>query len=292
MSKMKAKTMNESEKSVLGRIESLQKRVKKGDLSLNDSVEIACEREFDDEIYQIALNLKPWRKGPFRINELFIDSEWQSFVKFNLLKPHLNELCGKVVADVGCNNGYYLFKMLEFAPKKLVGFDPSVRTFLQFRLINALAKTSVKYELLGVESLPSYEHKFDIIFCLGVIYHRSDPLKMLKELKASLNKGGVVFLDTLYIADEREIALVPRQTYSKIANIHFVPSISALRNWCERAGFKGFKVLATRATDSFEQRKTAWSEGFSLSDFLDKDDERLTCEGYPAPQRVYVRLEL
>lgn len=289
---MNSKTMNESEKSVLGRIESLQKRVKKSDLSLNDSVEIACEREFDDEIYQIALNLKPWRKGPFRINELFIDSEWQSFVKFNLLKPHLNELCGKVVADVGCNNGYYLFKMLEFAPKKLVGFDPSVRTFLQFRLINALAKTSVKYELLGVESLPNYEHKFDIIFCLGVIYHRSDPLKMLKELKASLNKGGAVFLDTLYIADEREIALVPRQTYSKIANIHFVPSISALRNWCERAGFKGFKVLATRATDSFEQRKTAWSEGFSLSDFLDKDDERLTCEGYPAPQRVYARLHI
>ena len=284
--------MNDSEKSVLGRIESLQKRVKKGDLSLNDSVEIACEREFDNEIYQIALNLKPWRKGPFRINELFIDSEWQSFVKFNLLKPHLSELFGKVVADVGCNNGYYLFKMLEFAPKKLVGFDPSARTFLQFRLINALAKTSVKYELLGVESLPSYEHKFDIIFCLGVIYHRSDPLKMLKELKASLNKGGVVFLDTLYIADEREIALVPRQTYSKIANIHFVPSISALRNWCERAGFKGFEVLATRATDSFEQRKTAWSEGFSLSDFLDKDDEKLTCEGYPAPQRVYVRLEI
>ena len=292
MSKMKAKMMNDSEKSVLGRIESLQKRVKKGDLSLNDSVEIACEREFDNEIYQIALNLKPWRKGPFRINELFIDSEWQSFVKFNLLKPHLSELFGKVVADVGCNNGYYLFKMLEFAPKKLVGFDPSVRTFLQFRLINALAKTSVKYELLGVESLPNYEHKFDIIFCLGVIYHRSDPLKMLKELKASLNKGGVVFLDTLYIADEREIALVPRQTYSKIANIHFVPSISALRNWCERAGFKGFEVLATRATDSFEQRKTAWSEGFSLSDFLDKDDEKLTCEGYPAPQRVYVRLEI
>ena len=65
MSKMEAKAMNENEKSVLGRIESLQKRVKKGYLSLNDSVEIACEREFDDEIYQIALNLKPWRKGPF-----------------------------------------------------------------------------------------------------------------------------------------------------------------------------------------------------------------------------------
>lgn len=289
---MTQKVLNCNEKQILARIEALEKRVKKGALSLNESVDIACEREFDDEIRQIALALKPWRKGPFRINELFIDSEWQSFVKFNLLKPHLSELSGKVVADVGCNNGYYMFKMLEFSPAKLVGFDPSTRTFLQFRLLNALAKTPINYELLGIESVPAYAHKFDIIFCLGVIYHRSDPVKMLKELKASLNKGGVVFLDTLFIEDEREIALVPRQTYSKIANIYFVPSVSALRNWCERAGFVGFKVLANKATDTFEQRQTAWSEGYSLQDFLSPTNSNLTCEGYPAPKRVYVRLEI
>ena len=277
-------------KELLKQIESLEKRVKKGILSLAESVNLNCELEFDEEIKQIALDLKPWRKGPFRINELFIDSEWQSFVKFNILKPYMNELSGKVVADVGCNNGYYMFKMLEFSPKKLVGFDPSMRCFLQFKFINALAKTDIKYELLGVEALPNYKHKFDLIFCLGVLYHRSDPLKMLKELKASLNKKGVVFLDTVFIEDEREIALVPKKTYSKISNIYFVPSVSALRNWCERAGFTEFKVLATKTTDSFEQRKTEWSEGFSLSDFLDPLNSSLTCEGYPAPQRVYVRL--
>lgn len=289
---MTQKTLNDTEKQLLTRIETLEKRVQKGILSLSDSVDIACEREFDDEIRQIALALKPWRKGPFRVNELFIDSEWQSFVKFNLLKPHLSALSGKVVADIGCNNGYYLFKMLEFSPQKLVGFDPSSRAFLQFRLLNALAKTPINYELLGVESVPNYAHKFDIIFCLGVIYHRSDPVKMLKQLKASLNKGGAVFLDTLYIDDEREIALVPRQTYSKIANIYFVPSVLALRNWCERAGFSHFEVLAKKATDTFEQRQTAWSEGYSLANFLNKADKNFTCEGYPAPKRVYVRLEV
>ncbi|TQR61417.1 tRNA 5-methoxyuridine(34)/uridine 5-oxyacetic acid(34) synthase CmoB [Campylobacter troglodytis] len=277
-------------KELLKQIESLEKRVKKGILSLDESVNLSCELEFNEEIKQIALDLKPWRKGPFRINELFIDSEWQSFVKFNLLKPYLNEIQGKVVADVGCNNGYYMFKMLEFSPKKLVGFDPSMRCFLQFKLINALAKTAIKYELLGVEALPNYKHKFDLIFCLGVLYHRSDPLKMLKELKAGLNKKGVVFLDTVFIEDEREIALVPKKTYSKISNIYFVPSILALKNWCERAGFSHFEVLATKTTDSFEQRKTEWSDGFSLSDFLDPLNSNLTCEGYPAPQRVYVRL--
>lgn len=289
---MTDKTMNAAEKNLLTQIEKLEKNVKKGILSLNDSVDIKCEHEFDGEICQIALNLKPWRKGPFRINELFIDSEWQSFVKFNLLKPYLSEITGKIVADIGCNNGYYMFKMLEFNPAKLVGFDPSIRTFLQFKLLNALAKTAIQYELLGVEELPNYSLKFDIIFCLGVIYHRSDPIKMLKQLKASLNKNGVVFLDTLYIDDEREIALVPHQTYSKISNIYFVPSINALRNWCERAGFKDFKVLATKMTDSFEQRQTSWSEGYSLQNFLNPKDKNLTCEGYPAPQRVYTRLEI
>ncbi|KQI56524.1 tRNA methyltransferase, partial [Campylobacter jejuni CVM 41905] len=73
-----------------------------------------------------------------------------------------------------------MFKMLEFNPAKLIGFDPSIKYRLQFELINALAKTPIEYELLGVEDLPRYGLKFDVIFCLGVIYHRSDPIKMLK----------------------------------------------------------------------------------------------------------------
>ena len=33
-----------------------------------------------DEILRIARALKPWRKGPFALNDLFIDTEWRSFV--------------------------------------------------------------------------------------------------------------------------------------------------------------------------------------------------------------------
>ncbi len=51
--------------------------------------------------------MKPWRKGPFQINDLFIDSEWQSQIKYNLLEPHF-DLKDKIVGDIGCNNGYYL----------------------------------------------------------------------------------------------------------------------------------------------------------------------------------------
>ncbi|EJU5783458.1 tRNA 5-methoxyuridine(34)/uridine 5-oxyacetic acid(34) synthase CmoB [Campylobacter jejuni] len=260
--------------------------------SLGDSVNLSTNSQAKDEILAIAKELKPWRKGPFKIDDLFIDTEWQSFIKFNILKPFMNEISQKCVADIGCNNGYYMFKMLEFNPAKLIGFDPSIKYRLQFELINALAKTPIKYELLGVEDLPSYGLKFDVIFCLGVIYHRSDPIKMLKDLKAGLNKNGVVFLDTMYIEDERGIALVPNKTYSKIPNIYFVPSISALKNWCERAGFKEFEVLATKKTDENEQRKTEWIDSFSLENFLDPKDKNLTIEGYEAPKRIYIRIKI
>ncbi|EAJ8776849.1 tRNA 5-methoxyuridine(34)/uridine 5-oxyacetic acid(34) synthase CmoB [Campylobacter jejuni] len=260
--------------------------------SLGDSVNLSTNSQAKDEILAIAKELKPWRKGPFKIDDLFIDTEWQSFIKFNILKPFMNEISQKCVADIGCNNGYYMFKMLEFNPAKLIGFDPSIKYRLQFELINALAKTPIKYKLLGVEDLPSYGLKFDVIFCLGVIYHRSDPIKMLKDLKAGLNKNGVVFLDTMYIEDEREIALVPNKTYSKIPNIYFVPSISALKNWCERAGFKEFEVLATKKTDENEQRKTEWIDSFSLENFLDPKDKNLTIEGYEAPKRIYIRIKI
>ncbi|WP_270983024.1 tRNA 5-methoxyuridine(34)/uridine 5-oxyacetic acid(34) synthase CmoB [Campylobacter helveticus] len=277
-------------KTLEARISSLEKLT--SNFKLTQNVEIATDKSQNALIKEIALNLKPWRKGPFKIDELFIDTEWQSFIKFDILKPFMSEIKDKIVADVGCNNGYYMFKMLEFSPKQIVGFDPSVKYHLQFKLINTLIKTNIKYELLGVEDLPNYALKFDVIFCLGVIYHRSDPVKMLKDLKKSLNPNGIVFLDTMYIESEEEIALVPQNTYSKIPNIYFVPSIKALRNWCLRAGFKEFEVLATKKTDKKEQRKTAWIDSYSLENFLDPKDENLTCEGYEAPKRVYVRLGL
>ena len=278
-------------KPLLERISKIPKYAR--EFALGDAINIRANLSSKerDEAFRLAMDLRSWRKGPFGIDDIFIDSEWKSFVKYNLLEPHLN-LEGKTVGDIGCNNGYYMFRMLKQKPKRLIGFDPGVISYLQFEFIDRFIGSSIRYELLGVEHLPEYGEKFDTLFCLGVLYHRSDPIKTLKGLKGALNSGGELFLDTMYIEGGKDLVLSPKNAYSKIPNIYFVPTVSALMNWCERANFKDVEILATKPTDSDEQRKTEWILGQSLGDFLDPADPGLTIEGYPAPRRIYVRLSI
>jgi tRNA (mo5U34)-methyltransferase len=259
------------------------------DIVFGDTFTLSLPPHDTAAVKNCAFALRSWRKGPFQIGSLFIDAEWKSFVKYNILRPHFN-LKDKKAADIGCNNGYYLFKMLEDKPKKLVGFDPTPLFWCQFDFINHFAKTDILYELLGVDDLAEYGEKFDTIFCLGVLYHRSDPLGCLKSLFGALETDGELFLDTFMIDGDGDIALCPKKSYSKIPNVYFVPTVNTLKNWCKRAGFKSFELLGVKNTDISEQRKTEWILGQSLEDFLDPNDNSKTIEGYPAPKRAYVKL--
>ena len=262
------------------------KELKLGDVVGVDIADLSVEESA--QIEACARMMLPWRKGPFQINEIFIDAEWKSYIKYNMLEPHFN-LEGKIVGDIGCNNGYYLFRMLTHKPKKLIGFDPSVIYYSQFQFLNHFIGADIVYELLGVEHVEFYEHKFDLLFCLGVLYHRADPVGMLKSLYKGLNKGGELILDTFMIDGEDEVCLTPRDRYSKIPNIYFIPTVNALKNWCYRAGFDAVEVLEIKKTDLTEQRKTEWINTQSLEDFLDPNDPEKTVEGYPAPKRVYIK---
>lgn len=261
-------------------------------ISLEDWVTVGEKGSLSNEEFEVlkksAQTLIPWRKGPFSIAGLDIDSEWQSNKKYNLLKPHFN-LKDKIVADVGCNNGYYMFRMLEDKPKKLVGFDPGVNFNVQFNFINHFVKSDIKFELLGVEHLEFYEHKFDFIFMLGVLYHRSDPIGSLKSLNRALNKGGEIIVDSFMIDGEEEVCLTPHERYAKIPNIYFIPTVNCFKNWLNRAGFTDIELIEITKTDDTEQRTTPWTFAQSLNDFLDPSDQTKTVEGYPAPKRAYLK---
>ncbi len=262
------------------------------DIKLNDWVSATSDINLSfEELKLIEENAKaliPWRKGPFNLYGLEIDSEWQSNLKYNMLRPYFN-LKDKLVADVGCNNGYYMFRMLEDKPKSLVGFDPSAIFKTQFDFVNHFIKSDIKYELLGVEHLEYYETKFDFIFMLGVLYHRADPIGSLKSLNRALNKNGEIIVDSFMIDGDDEVCLVPHDRYAMIPNIYFIPTVNCFKNWLNRAGFKDIEVLEITTTDDKEQRVTPWTFGMSLDDFRDPEDLTKTIEGYPSPKRVYLK---
>ncbi len=276
------------------KIQELSRLINIDDLSIDygDWFSVGKKEDLTHEelelVRQTAKILIPWRKGPFNLFGIEIDSEWQSNIKYNLIRPHF-DLKDKIVADIGCNNGYYMFRMLEDKPKKLIGFDPAPLTLHQFEFVNHFVKSDIIYEMLGVEHLEFYNHKFDFIFMLGVLYHRADPVGTLKSLARGLNSKGEILIDTFMIEGDEEICLTPNKRYSKIPNIYFIPTIPALTNWLTRAGFENIEVIAVTTTTSEEQRKTSWSFDQSLEDFLDEDDKTKTVEGYPAPKRVYMK---
>lgn len=290
-------------------------------------------------IESLAWDLRSWRKGPFFLGDLHIDSEWQSFVKWDLLSPYAQNLIeNAIVGDIGCNNGFYLFAMSLHKARKLVGFDPSALFFCQFCFINHFLDLPIAYELLGVQDLEEYlksptnalkSHKinatstrggatkFDVLFCLGVLYHRSDVFATLKSLANALDSGGVAFVDTLVIDDfdlgeeilaslpqearlalsekldrlaKMEFVLSPKKSYAKMRNVFFIPSVRAFEGWAYRCGFGEVELLAIVPTTTDEQRQTKWITSLSLESFLDENDSTLTSEGYPAPKRAYFKL--
>ncbi len=244
-------------------------------------IDFKADKEQMQAITHLAQSLKPWRKGPFYLNDLCIDSEWRSFIKWQQLEGKIH-LQGKDVMDMGCNNGYYLFEMLKHEPKSLVGFDPGEIFYAQFHFIQHFLRAPIVYELLGLQDLWTYERKFDVIFCLGVLYHRSDPISALKALSSALRKDGELILDTLIIDDEREICLFPKESYAKMRNVYFLPSILALEAWCHRARLEVVEILSLSDTTTQEQRKTSWIDSLSLESFL---------KGYPPPRRGYFRIK-
>jgi tRNA (mo5U34)-methyltransferase len=231
----------------------------------------------------------PWRKGPFSIFGTTIDAEWRSERKWQRLLPKLPDLKDKVVADIGCNNGYYMFRMSPYQPRMVVGFEPSVQHYYCFQALRNMAGLdNLHIDLLGVEHIGLLPNTFDVIFLMGVIYHRSSPLDVLKDIHKALKPGGTLLLESQAIPGEEPYALFPEKTYAKAPGTYFIPTGSCLLFWMQRAGFQHSELFCSHPMSDEEQRKTPWMTFESYADFLDPTDSSRTIEGYPSPCRVFL----
>ena len=256
-----------------------------------DNLQIKTREAINQTQLEVALKaLKPWRKGPYQINNLLIDTEWHSDWKWQRIKNHCQPLNKRTVLDVGCGNGYHCWRMLGAGAKLVIGIDPSWLFLMQFQAIKYLmgrdAAAPVYLLPMGIEKLPDNLNAFDTVFSMGVLYHRRSPIDHLLQLKSTLRRGGELILETLIIEGRKGESLVPDGRYAKMRNVWFLPAIETLLQWLQRCGFEDIKVVDINQTSIEEQRSTQWMNYESLKDFLDPDDSNKTIEGYPAPKRA------
>ena len=260
-------------------------------IDLLNSVTVESEQPISigeqQRIIQLLKNMMPWRKGPFHLYGINIDTEWRSDWKWERLIPHINNLEGQTVLDVGCNSGYHLWRMVGAGAKLAVGIDPMALYLCQFEAIRKLLGNDQRAHLLplGIEELPKL-NAFDTIFSMGVLYHRRSPLDHLFQLKDQLVNGGQLVLETLVIDGDLHQALMPGERYAQMRNVYFIPSVPTMINWLHKCGFSDVKMVDKSVTSLDEQRKTEWMTSDSLADFLDPNDSSKTIEGYPAPMRA------
>jgi len=232
-------------------------------------------------------NLMPWRKGPFSLYGVDIDTEWRSDWKWERVLPHLSDLTGRTILDVGCGSGYHLWRMVGAGAHLAVGIDPTQLFLCQFEAVRKLLGGDQRAHLLplGIEQLPAL-NAFDTVFSMGVLYHRRSPLEHLWQLKDQLVSEGELVLETLVVKGDERTALIPGDRYAQMRNVYFIPSALALKNWLEKCGFVDVRIVDVCQTTTEEQRRTDWMITESLAEFLDPNDPNKTVEGYPAPLRA------
>ncbi|MBR9871590.1 MAG: tRNA 5-methoxyuridine(34)/uridine 5-oxyacetic acid(34) synthase CmoB [Gammaproteobacteria bacterium] len=267
------------------------------DVELNSSaVTVTSERPLSErEAENLELGLRglmPWRKGPFNFFGTHVDTEWRSDWKWDRVAPHLADLKGRTILDVGCGSGYHCWRMAGAGARQVVGIDPGLLFMFQFLAIkNYLGETPVDLLPIRMEDLPENLEHFDTTFSMGVLYHRRSPIDHLLDLKGTLRRGGELVLETLVVDGPEGFSLMPEDRYGQMRNVWFLPSCPTLIRWLERAGFRNARVVDVSDTTTEEQRQTDWMRFNSLADFLDPNDPTKTIEGYPGPKRATIIAE-
>ena len=240
-----------------------------------------------DTLHSALMGLHPWRKGPFELCGLHVDTEWRSDWKWDRLADAIAPLDGRRVLDVGCGNGYHCWRMLGAGAAEIIGIDPTPLFILQFKAVqHYLQQPGIHVLPMTLESMPEHLPVFDTVFSMGVLYHRRRPMDRLMSLKYKLAPGGQLVLETLVIEGDDDAVLEPNGRYARMGNVWKLPSPGLTARWLKQAGFSEIKIVDVGVTSLEEQRRTPWMTFHSLKEFLDPNDLTRTIEGLPAPRRA------
>ena len=170
-------------------------------------------------------------------------------IVFNRLRAQgfLDGFEKKRILEIGPKHGKDSLLLATLAPSELVLVDlpekgirvkewlPQVSCKCKTVYLegNILYLTQEQYRQLG---------KFDLIWCLGVLYHNVEQLRLLKRLFDLCNVNGCVVIESATTRSKRleklnVVEIHWPDTYRNVQTITHLPSRLAIKSWLEMVGF-------------------------------------------------------
>lgn len=107
-------------------------------------------------------------------------------LRWGLIEPHVpDDLSGKTVLDLACNDGYYSVMMKRRGASRVLGIDVDESSLKRARFLAEVYGVDVEFRIEDVYRfcLRNTEH-FDYVMFLGLFYHLRHPLLVLDHMAA------------------------------------------------------------------------------------------------------------
>ena len=180
--------------------------------------------------------------------------------------------------DAACNEGWFGFEVAKLGARAVIGFDARRENVRKANIVRA--QTDARNVSVRVDSIfdisPSRYGTFELVLCLGLLYHLEDPMGALRRLRSV--STGLCVIDTEVarpgppisvergpqdgvVTTDEAIAVIAephfqRNPLASITGISFVPNLPALKAMLRHAGFRDVVVA-----DPFPGAASRYAEG-------------------------------
>jgi ubiquinone/menaquinone biosynthesis C-methylase UbiE len=192
------------------------------------------------------------------------------------LLPHLKS--GFDMLDCGCGVGSITLDLAEIvAPGKVIGVDMDEKQ-LQVARSNAEKRGlgNVFFEQGNIYELRFDHASFDVVVAHTLLYHLSDPLRAMRELRRMLRPGGILAisdddLSTMRFSPDHPLArkimdIMTRVLVFNGASPYYSPHLRSLLLQAGFARTEGFAVAADHYGRLEETRRMAYVMSQQLGD--------------------------
>jgi FkbM family methyltransferase len=171
------------------------------------------------------------------------------------VRPILADLRQKLgmrtAADVGCGVGHFS-SFLQHLGFDVVGIDGREENVLEAKRRHA----GIEFHQANVEDASLLRlGSFDLVFCMGLLYHLENPFLVIRRLRALTQKG--LLLESMCFPEDKPWMLLlnePPIENQSLTDVAFYPSEGCLVKMLYRAGFSAvYRLTALPEHDDFRE---------------------------------------